>query len=169
MKHIKILVVTILLFSEFVFCKSSDKTNHNKQHEDTKTVRLKMFPAPSHDMYIRIVDGTIGKNNSFILQKGKGSLSVKVVKSNYKDDKGKRYIKDVTFFILPQCLYEYLKIPKNARKNYNPNDELPHTTGEERLMQALATSVSYDFDTLPKEIALPNPLEILHDLLNCNC
>ena len=46
MKHIKILVVTALLFSEFVFCKPSDKANQNKQSEDKKVVFLKMVCTP---------------------------------------------------------------------------------------------------------------------------
>lgn len=168
MKYLNILIVTTVLFSEFAFCKSSGKGNQTKQSENKKVVFLKMFPAPSRDMLINIVDGTPDEN-SVIIPKGKDHVRAEVKRSIYKDDKGKRYVKDVTFYILPESLHEYLKIPKNARKNYNPNDELPRTTGEERLMQALATSVSYDYDTLPREIALPNPMEILHDILDCNC
>lgn len=162
MKHIKMLIITTLLSSEFIVCKPSNKTNHHKSTTETKLVHLKMFPAPTHDIRINIVDSsTLVKPNNVMLPKDKSSVDVNINKSSHNQK--------IEFYIFPNSLSEYCSIPKNARKNYNPNAELPGTTGEERLLQALSTSVSYDFDSLPKEIALPNPLEILHDLLNGNC
>ncbi len=128
-------------------------------NDDKKIITLRMYLPSSKDLVIRIVDGTIlPANEEYSID-----LSPQYP-SETNIEITKPHNNKVIFFISPQSLYHYLKIPKISRANYNYNIE-SRTTGEERLLQALSTSVEYNFDTLPSTIFLPDPLRMLNELL----
>lgn len=148
----------ILMTFGIIKLKAEEKLQLSSKNNDTKTVFLRMYNEPSQIMRVNILDGNAQINTTWLTPKT-NSVQVKIKKnSNFK----------ISFFIFPEKIYRYIQIPEINRTHYNYNAELPHITGEERLFRALATSIEYEFDSLPEVITLPDPLVILNDLVGVN-
>ncbi|MBP9765338.1 hypothetical protein KBD08_03300 [Candidatus Babeliales bacterium] len=158
MKSLYIVMLTTCLVSNMLIAKKETTKKQN-----SKTITISISPKPTVDMQInfnssyRLDNAIITPDTSFI--------EIDIEKSSTTDS--------VNFFIFPLKLYKYTQQPKEKRKNYNANEDLKNikssNSGEERLFQALSTSVKYSYDQLPKHITLPNPMTILNELLDCPC
>ncbi len=141
-----------------------------------KTLKLSLQTSSSIDILVRISQSVVTPSGiEVVVQKVIIAASTESVTVDIPQvPKGSvNNNENLSFNICPLKLSEYLEQPASTRKHYNFNDELDRpgqpANGETRLMQALATTVSYSYDKLPKHIVLPNPTEILHDLLGCCC
>ena len=149
----------ILILFGVIQLKTEEFLDQHSNNHDTKTVYLRMPRAASTSLTVKIIDGKIREYNN--------SLDPKILSQSEIIHKPQGDSK-VIFFIYPTSLSRYLQIPTKSRANYNYNAELPDKSGEERLLQALTTTVEYDFDALPETVILPNPLIMLNDLLDLN-
>jgi hypothetical protein len=185
MKHIKLFIATmLLLYSEATLPKEAKpevtseseamatanraaraameaRAEEERRHPSSKKVKLFMYPAPSLNVQIDIVPQPDMTGSRINVPAKSRFVSTQRI---YRPTTGKK----IEFFIAPSDLNIYCNASKDNSKDYNPHSKLK-TTGAQRLLEALSTSVSYDFDTLPEEIILPSPVAILNDLLGCSC
>jgi len=169
MKYFNILVLTMCIFSNTIFSKESTspkkKVSHNSYKPKTKTVVISLSSKPSIDMQVNF-------SSSYRLDNVIITPDTDFVSIDIEDTIGH----NVNFTVFPAALEKYLKTPKEKRKNYNYNSDFdglnpqrPLHSGEQRLLGALSASVSYEYDKLPSHIRLPNPMDILKELLHCEC
>lgn len=169
MKYLNFAIFAICIFESSIFAKESNhkkKMVHQKEQPKSKTVSFSMHPRPTVDMLVSW--SNYPHKGEFIITSDTESIEIDIPSSDIASKDNKIFLS-----INPCRLVDYLKQPKATRKHYNRHSDLDRddqpANGEERLMQALATSVEYSYDKLPKHIVLPNPMEILHELLGCNC
>ena len=148
----------ILMTFEIIKLKAEEKLQLSSKNNDTKTVFLRMPFAPSQRLRVKIVDGSEKEKIVWLMPNAPFIGVIIKQPSNNK----------ITIFIYPESLYLYNQIQKKSRAAYNYNAESPHSPGEERLLQALTTTVEYDFDTMPETIILPDPLTMLNNLVEFN-
>ncbi len=169
MKYLNFLIILLCIFESVVFAKESNhkkNISHKTQQPKSKTISISIHPKPTIDMQVNF--SSSHRLENIIITPNTDSIRIDIQKTNNNDP--------VNFTIFPAKLAKYIQKPKEHRKHYNFNSDFdglntqrPLHSGEERLFQALATSVEYSYDKLPTDIVLPNPMEILHDLLGCNC
>jgi len=180
MKYLYPLLLTLCIFENTIFTKETDhkkKTAHKiSQQPKSKTITISIHPKPTIDMQVNLSSSKAIKLETVIITPNTESIEIEVPTKNNPDLpvlKNSDDANSVEFFIFPRKLGQYVNKSKETRKHYNYNSELDRSgepaNGEYRLFTGLTTSVKYSYDKLPKHIVLPNPMEILHDLLDCNC
>lgn len=168
-------VVFLTLFAALVMfdVQASDKQTDS---ESEKRVSLQISPVSSVDMIVRIDSPGHPTQEAIFLSSNKGTRYVNVVIQKPKLNSA---FTKVSFVVIPFKLFALTEFKKDLiytdiyttrvfGKNYNPNREL-RNNGMMRMMQALATDVEYEFDKLPGQLMLPNPMEILTDLFGFAC